>query len=206
MANMENGFKFLHEYCTFDEPDWLWIITGLSRNKDNSDGSHKFLRRMTVANHQDIDDVYTELHRLCYWDNTTYRMYVSLNARNSTKAFFNYQKKLMDVAVGLAQGREDSFNLSKKAGSLWKTELAQTQNRATKRVLLDVDTMDTRKIQLVKAQLLADRAVFRADHQTPNGHVFVVDAYDTRGLIDFAKREEILLDLQRDSMVFVEQW
>lgn len=206
MGNMKEAVKFLQDYCSFDEPNWLWIITGLSRNKDNSKDCHKFLRRMTVTSPEEIQEVYDEFHILCNHPDTMYRIYVSLNARDYVKALYDFQKKLIDIGVGLATQREDAMNLAKKAGSLWKTQLAQTQNRATKRVLLDIDTDDNSKINKLREMIVELSTVVHTDHATVSGRAIVIDACDTRGLVELAKKEEIPLDIQRDSMVFVEQW
>ena len=122
-------------------------------------------------------------------------------------AAINFQKKLVDVSVGLAKGQDDALVLSKKVGSLWKKELAQKRNRGTKRVLLDLDNCKSEQAQnvllFIKDSLTTTVHAYRP---TVSGFHIVFDACDTRGLMDFCKGYGVEADLQRDSMVFVGRW
>lgn len=203
---MNTSLQFLQSYCQFEQGQ-VWILTGLSRNKDNSSESHDFLRRLVLAKPSDIETCYQELRTLGNRKGTTYRIYISLNARDANKTFFNFQKKLLEINLGLYQGHQDALNLVTKVASLWKTELAQSQNRATKYFLLDVDDDKDGTIGLdINLFLLAQRIEPIVIHPTVSGTHIVIPACDTRSMVQFFKDRNFKVDIQKDSMVFVEQY
>ena len=79
----------LKSYCQF-EKNWVWILTGIARNKDN-ENSEKFRRRFVIKSHDDIEHSYHCLKEMMNKEGVTYRMYVSLNARDTLKTLFNFQ-------------------------------------------------------------------------------------------------------------------
>lgn len=204
---MSDAVTFLNEYCDFSDPHWVWILTGISRSKDNANADyHDYLQRLVLTKPEDVLECYKRIRQEAFHANTTYRMYVSLNARDAVKTVFSFQHKLLEIGCGLSKGQDDALQLAKKISSLWKSELAQNPNRATKRILLDIDTQDPVKITQVASYLETHGAVIRAKRRTPNGLHVVIDACDTRDFMAYVKEQNIPADLQRDSLVFVERW
>jgi hypothetical protein len=201
-----NTVNFMKNYCDFTNPHHVWIMTGMSRNKDNNGQGERFLRRLIVHKEQDIETCQNDILRNACDLNTIYRLYISLNSRDVVNSCFTFQKKLIDISLGLAKGHEDALVLSTKIGSIWKTELAQKCNRGTKRILLDVDNCQNRdKIQKILDYLFPLTTIHCAQ-PTVSGYAIVFNACDTRGLMLHCKELNIEADLQRDSIVFVDQW
>lgn len=201
-----NSIIFLEQYCIF-EPAWVWVMTGIARNKDNKDGKDSFLRRMVIAKKSDILDCYTEIHNLANVPGVTYRIYISLNARDANKAFFNFQKKLLEINLGLFQGHNDAQAQVTKIGSIWKTELQQTQNRATKYFLIDVDNDPNGLLTWDILRFIEENGInVVSTVKTVTGQHIVIKACDTRPIVDFCKKAGFAIDIQKDSMVFVEQF
>ena len=207
-----NAFEvndFLNSYCDFSNPNHVWMLKGISRNKDNDKTGVKFIRRLVMTCPEDFITCRNEILTLANDPNTTYRLYVSLNSRDAVNGAIQFQKKLIDVSIGLARGQEDALGLSKKIGSLWKTELEQKHNRGTKRILLDVDNEpDEHKAVAIVDYInkFMDTTV-HCMRKTVSGWAIVIDACDTRELIRLCKSAfRVEIDLQRDSMVFLEQW
>jgi len=206
---MNEPIEFLHKYCDFSNPNAVWMLKRISRNKDNNGTGVKFMRRLVLRKPEEIEECRTEIMKLADDPNTTYRLYVSLNSRDVVKGLFNFQKKLIDIGTDLARGIDDAVWMSKKVHSLWKTELEQRSNRGTKRILLDIDNenADTKAIAVVA--FLCKRTTVHAMRRTVSGYAISFDACDTRDLLEFVQSLDIKTDkntLQRDSMVFIEQW
>ena len=203
---MNESIQFLRNYCDFSNPNWVWMLKGISRNKDNETKSG-FFRRLILTSTDDIEPCYAEMHTLANNPDTNYRLYVSLNSRDVVKALFNFQRKMLDIGYGLARGLEDHLSMSKKVGSIWKTELEQNSCRGTKRFLLDIDDSD----ELVSASVASFLEIkcnipVLLNRKTVSGYHIVFDACDTREVMKFCEGNSINADLQRDSMVFVERW
>lgn len=203
-----NDLNFLNDYCYFNNDSEVWILKGLARNKDNKGNPdmHDFFCRRIINSIDDIIPCYEYICDQANHSGTIYRIYVSLNSRNVKKAFFNFQKDMMDIAYSLAVHEEsDSINKIKKLSSTWKTELEQKRNRYTKRFLLDVDDSNNHLDELLS--YLRDMPTsIHCIKDTVNGYAIVFNACDTRGLINFCKEIGIEASLHRDSMVFVSQF
>ena len=49
MTTIKESLDFLHSYCIFDNPNEIWILKGISRNKDNDENAGKDIEhRITV--------------------------------------------------------------------------------------------------------------------------------------------------------------
>jgi hypothetical protein len=208
---MNEALTFMHDYCDFSDPNCVWVMKGISRNKDNKNNPdmHRFMRRMILATPDDIESCYNEIHFVANDPKTIYRIYISLNSRNVFDATFQFQKKLVDIAQGLAKGHNDALQQAKKLGSIWKTELEQRYSRGTKRFLLDIDDCVEEPREIVGYLEREAKTTVHCCRQTVSGWGIVFDACDTRSLMMFCKEKGYVADentLQRDSMLFVEQF
>jgi len=201
---MNQACEFIKEYCDFSDPDCVWILKGVSRSKDNEKGFDRYMRRLVMANEDDIEKCYNDIKSMGNKKGTTYRVYVSLNSRNVIKGMFSFQKKLLDISHGVARGLDDMKKQTVKLASVWKTVLEQRDCRGTKRILLDVDDNNIDLLDDVVG-FFVDRDVnVYVARPTVSGYAVIVDACDLREYYDKFKDEEI--DVQKDSMVFVEKW
>lgn len=208
----QEALDFINGYCDFSNPNWVWILTGISRNKDHLSNFEKFMTRKVISSAEEIVPAYQDILLFANNPNTKYRIYISLNARDVVKTALEFQKRLFDINIGLAKGYNDALSLAKRIGSVWKTELAQTCNRGTKRILLDLDSQDELHfnglMQYINDPLFLNTTKLHAVRKTVSGYHIVIDACDTRQLMAYCKEWSIPIDskqLQRDSMVFVEQ-
>lgn len=203
---VNKNIHFLNDYCDFSNPNNVWILKGISRNKDNSNNPkmHKFFRRMVLTCSEDIKSSYEELWLMADDPLTTYRIYVSLNSRDVTKAAINFQKSLIDLSHGALTGNVENLNRIKLLSSVWKTELEQSTCRGTKRILLDIDDMDSRPDNVIEFIQNNCNTIVRCIRKTVSGWAIVFDACDTRELMRQCEAWKIKVDLQRDSMLFVE--
>ena len=199
-----SSLDFLHSYCQFEQPNHVWVLTGIVRNKDNGDSEHnKWMRRLIIRSPEDIESCYNDIKAMGNIKGVTYRMYCSLNARDVTKALFSYQRTLLDIGYDLFKNCDITLDHIKRMDSAWKTELLQTSNRATKRFLLDIDLDNGQLMDGILAYLETITTV-RAIRKTVSGYHIVFDACDTRELM--SKWKDYPIDLQRDSLLFVETW
>ena len=203
---VNKNIHFLNEYCDFSNPNNVWILKGISRNKDNTNNPEmeKFFRRMILTCPEDIVTSYKEIHLMANDPLTTYRIYVSLNSRDTIKATTQFQKTLIDISAGVANGNPEYLKRIKLLNSVWKTELEQSTCRGTKRILLDIDDMDSRPDNVIEFIHDNCKTTVRCVRKTVSGWAIVFDACDTRELMRQCEAWKIKIDLQRDSMLFVE--
>jgi len=207
-----NSINFIKEYCDFTNPEEVWILKGISRNKDNpNENMHRFMRRLVMSSPNDIEQCYKDIRGMGNQQNTSYRMYISLNSRNTVKGLFQFQKKLLDISYDVSRGIEDAKIQTIKLHSLWKTELEQKGCRGTKRVLLDVDNDDKLFLDKVITKVKELNTKIHVIQPTVTGYAVVIEACDMRPFYDVFgnnnnEGNNDYIDVQRDSMVFVEKW
>jgi hypothetical protein len=209
MYTNEEAIKFLEEYCTFENPNKVWILKGVSRNKDQTqENTEHFMRRFVVSKPEDIGKCYIDIKRMGNQKGTLYRLYVSLNSRDVIEGMFHFQKKLLDISHGVVRGIQDIIGQTHKLSSVWKTMLEQRCCRGTKRVLLDIDTRDEDLICRIQQYLGTKDILIHFLRKTPSGYAIIIPACDMRGFdMEFNKeKREKIIDIQRDSMVFVQRW
>ena len=205
MTTINNSIDFLRNYCQFEQPNHVWVLTGIVRNKDNKITTDwdRWMRRLIIRSQDDIVPCYNDIKAMGNIKGVNYRMYVSLNARDVTKTFFHFQQTLLQTSYDLCRGLEQIQDQIKRMDSIWKTELLQNNNRATKRFLLDVDAVDALLVSDIQTYLESITKV-HAVRATLAGYHIVFEACDTRGLMEKFKGAPI--DLQRDSLLYVESW
>ena len=198
------GILFLKSFCDFSNPNWVWILTGLDRPKENEKSI--FFKRYILTNFDDIEKYYNEC--LCLMNRNPqriYRIYISLNPRDTLKTFINIQKEFVNILnnlLVLKNTEKDFQNIC----SLWYKELSQSRNRGDKRFLLDIDTNDLDSVKKINDKFRDLNISVLFKRQTVNGYHYVFDACDTRELISFCAKEELDVQLIRDGMVFVERY
>jgi hypothetical protein len=207
---MNESIQFLKSYCTFDNPKEIWLLKGITRNKDNKGNpdAERFMRRLVIAKPEDIEPCYNDIKRMGNALGTIYRVYVSLNSRDTVKGLFNFQKKLLEISYDVSRDLDDAIEITKKIGSKWKTELEQKSNRGTKRFLIDIDEDDVNLLSKVLHEArkleLQGLTTVHTHRKTVSGYAVVMDACDIRGFLDTFKDREV--SIQKDSMLFVESW
>jgi len=117
-----------------------------------------------------------------------WRIYKSINKRDTRKAVKLLQKTLIDNPEHW-KGRIDS---------LWKTCLLQRECRAEKKMLIDLDTND-KDIYDKVIELIGDKLVLSV--KSPNGYNIVTEMIDTRLFDEFKN----VTTFNRDGYVFLER-
>jgi hypothetical protein len=206
-VNFEDSINFIKNYCIFEpKPNYVWILKGISRSKDNAPNSnfHKCMKRYIISSADQIEDCYCTWREYANDPSTVYRTYISLNARNIVKGFFELQKQLVDMNYDLSRGIIDPKVY--RIDSVWKTALEQNCCRATKRFLLDVDNCLNCPEGLIDYITQEMKQEIIISKHTNSGYAIVINACDTRGLSAYAKNNGIEMDIQKDSMVFVDKF
>lgn len=200
-VTIKDSLYFLEGYCKFS-PTEVYVLIGIVRNKDN-EKKDKWMRRLILRSTQDIANCYHDIKAMGDRKGVTYRMYVSQNSRDVTKTLFNFQPELIKIGYDLVRNNEQAVDRIKRIDSMWKTELLQNRNRGTKRFLLDVDSQKPELIDAIEECLFHTTTV-HAIRETVSGFHIVFDACDTRELMQKFKDDPI--EIQRDSLVFIETW
>jgi hypothetical protein len=135
--------KFLERYCAFEEGK-AYVLMLIPRKKENGTNTEKdklgLLQRRVITNMADARDA------LEYFDDFTarypkivFRVYITAEQRDLTKALFTLQEKLARMTRDLHYGNKEVFNRIVKLSSELKTTLCEKGCRAQKLFHFDVD-------------------------------------------------------------------
>ena len=176
------------------EPKTVHIYMMIKRKKENPEITCKQERCYRQVAYD--DDVAIRMLKAKTADKPgVYRIYKTVNARNTAKA----RKILLHWFV-------DGLYQDSTMNSVWTKALLQKECRATKRALVDIDTEDESKVRDVMlkiGQWMQDGRDIDADAElvkTPNGWHMVCEPFDKRILDEFD-----YADVDYDRFVFVEK-
>jgi hypothetical protein len=213
-VNRSDGVQFIKEYCDFSDPDNVWILSCIARNKENEQ-NNIFFKREIIRTSDYIEQAVLKLKALATLTTAQqnhkpiYRLYISLNSRNTRKAMFSYAKTAIDIISAMGNDGEKRYS---KMDTIWLNELAKSCHRGTKNFLIDVDNFNDDEHVLHYCEVL-NNAEIAVKHcrATPSGYAIVVKACNPTFLYGFATQVQAYnkpfdIDVQTDSMVFVEQF
>jgi hypothetical protein len=144
------------------------------------------LRRTTAGYQSDADD------------SLTFRLYVTVNARNAMDAYFNFRERMDGWVRDRLDGDEAAPRKFKRLDSYWKSELQKPAARDDTRLLFDLDEATAgEKSRLVST--LSDRTEVVTRRETPNGYHVVTEPFNYDEL-----DRDLNYELKTDGLLLVE--
>lgn len=101
-----------------------------------------------------------------------WRIYKTVNARDVEKARIWLLKRMIE-----------SPEVGGYVDSEWRTALLQTECKAEKKFMLDIDTKEDEKIDVLHGILLKDHINLIEKYETPKGWHYITEAFDTREVV-----------------------
>jgi len=191
----------LQDYSEFGD-NRVYLLMAIARKKENPEitSSGEIVFREVVKNEKDIDRKISKLQNACkrYGGAEKFRLYYSVNARNTLDAYFRYRERMDSWIEKKMNGQADIDDKLKRLDSHWKSELQKPHSRDETFFLYDLDTeSEEAKQQLV--QNLNEYTEIRLDVPTPNGHHFIVEAFNHTKMPEF----DFELERMNDRMFFL---
>ncbi|MDD3915445.1 MAG: hypothetical protein PHF76_12460 [Bacteroidales bacterium] len=130
-------------------------------------------------------------------------IYVSVNARDTKKAYVNFKKKLSDYELQAMFGQEEYKYQLSRLHKVWYSSLMQPNTRATKYFVVDVDTKNQEVLNKVIDTIEnfdCKGYTARVFHvkETRNGYHVVTSGFDKKvlsGIPDVSVQSDTLLYL-----------
>lgn len=197
---LKESIAFVTEYCDFKD-DRAYILMAISRRKFNEDvtNSQEKIHRRIVSSEQEVEYNIKHLFSMMQQNDLKYRLYLTVNPRSLTSAFFQFQSKLASMSEELFNGDDGTITRIERLGSEWKSTLHDPSNRATKNFQFDVDGSRYAFEKLL--EILAANTEILLTQETPNGfHIitqpfnhteieadYLYDEMDTDGMVHVAE-------------------
>lgn len=199
---------FLHDHCNFEE-NRVYVLFAIARKNENEDitTSTEIIFREVLKNETDIHRKVSKLRAACAGyepddvDAPTFRLYVTVNARDSQQAFFNYQERINGWVHDLLNGDDAARMKMKKVDSYWISELQKPENRDGALFLWDYDGEYEAPVGLQED--LKSKTEIVGTRETPNGYHIITTPFNYTDMgVDL--REVYNVELKTDGMVFLE--
>lgn len=201
------SLDLLKSHCVFDSPYDVYILLAVARKKNNIDitNSQEIVFREIIKKPEEIERKYSKIKTLTenYRDSEgreySFYTYVSVNPRNSMKAFFLLQNRFNTTLSEALSGVDVSLKF-KRIGGLWMSALANPNCRGSRKsFMVDLDTKDPDQLDYVFKEL-SKHTKTELVVETKNGYHILVKPFN-RTKFDIIG---IDLEIKTDALLFVE--
>ena len=204
---MVKGIELLKEHCEFDTKYDCYVLLAVSRKKDTPEitNGQEIVFREIIRHEKDIIRKYNKIINQAknYKDDNgkkfPFYVYVSVNARDSKKAFFKFQHRLMDWNLEIAQGSDQVHERIRRTDRHFISILASPDCRSKNRYfMIDYDQKDRIK-EFEKILNKTYKFDILLKQETKNGYHYKLRPFDRR--ISFG---DFNCEVKTDAQFFVE--
>ena len=186
----------LREYCEFG-PGRVYLLLALARSKENDEVDGPSAISKIVREAGDLEPAVAELDHAASRFDATYRLYLTVNARNTQRALFALRRSMDDWLEARLNGSTDVLRKFARIDGEFKSTLQSDGCRDETHFLFDLDDATATEADVLESEL-RERTTVRLRRRTPNGFHLVTDPFDYT-TFDTAVEYE----LKTDGLVFV---
>lgn len=199
--------SFLSDYCEFGA-NRVYILSAMARPKENESISHGSIPmfREIITDEEGIRRKYARLKTLAdhytpeEGGELTFRFYITANARDTEKAFYLYQKDLIEYSHKLATGHEQTREKIKRLDKEWESKLQSDGNKDDNYFIIDIDA-DDRSLFEETAKALEEETTLRASIKSPNGFHIITDPFNYPEFEPLQDEDEV--EIKTDGLMFL---
>lgn len=188
----------IQDYCEFG-PDRAYIMMAIARSKENDEirATDQPTIRKIIEDETEIGEKREQLeHAVSRFDNT-YRLYLTINARSTTDAFFLFRQEQEQWLKNIAFGNKNSLTNLKKIDHRWKSFLHKQPCRDDKLFLFDMDDATEEDADKLSADLAEETRIL-LKNPSPNGWHIITEPFN---YTEFESEHEY--ELKKDGMMFL---
>ncbi|WP_247730906.1 hypothetical protein [Halovivax limisalsi] len=188
-------------WCEFGEYR-AYILMAIARRAHNDDLTHRgeVVYRRVLCDVDDVQDQYDDLRALVARHDYTFRIYLSVNARNTLDAYFDFREEMNGWIHDLVAGDDHAIPKLGKVDSYWKSALHSPEARDDRCFQFDVDDVTDAEIDAFTDALDSQTTVLLT-RETPNGYHVLTEPFDYTAWEPPVAYD----DLDTDGQLFVEE-
>lgn len=208
--------ELLKKHCEFNTSYDVYVLLCVSRKKDvkNITNSQEIVFREIIRSEKDIIRKYNKIKNQAknYKDENgktyPFYIYVSLNARDSLKTFFYFQKRLIDWSEQLIKGSNTVHKQICRTDRQFLSILAKPECRSKNRYFM-IDLDEKNKLDKLITSLTTYNIPIETYHETKNGYHIKLKPFDRKIKEEIDKdwlEDNITIDweIKTDAQLFVE--
>ena len=190
----------------FDNDRQVYLMILIPRSKDNKivqsqETMHTHVR--TIKKLDDFDNCFIELDMIGESLNLRYNIYLTVNPRDTIKAYHAMKKKFVEWDYHLINGDQDSIRAIKKLDREWQTCLQlETSKSQCNYFLIDIDSKEINCINNIKNILKSiTQNKIEYENETRNGYHLLVKPFDSREFIEYVCAQKYPVELLKDRLI-----
>ncbi|MFP8958893.1 hypothetical protein ACLI4Y_19520 [Natrialbaceae archaeon A-CW3] len=198
MSN-HNAVEAIREWCEFGEYR-TYILMAIARSTHNDDlsSNSEISYRKVIHDEDDIERAYTDLLALVGGHDYLFRIYLTVNARNTLKAYFNFREEMDGWIRDIFYGDEHAAEKLSRVDSYWKSALHRPEARDDRYFLFDLDDISDLERDEFLVQIPTD---VHTTVTTPNGYHVVTEPFNYTDWDPTVEYD----DLDTDGQLFIDE-
>lgn len=192
------------EFLNFEDSKNVYVMFAIARSKSNSELTAKkqIVIRKVIRHMEHFEHGLEEMRAICKERGHKFYIYISVNSRSTMKGYAIMKHKMCDMENHMMMGDIEQFR--KYLGRVdkeWYSALMQTNSKATKYHMLDVDVPNENFVDSL-IEMIEDQPHSPKCHvkrRSRNGWHVVVDGFDSRILEEFDD-----VEVNKDGLLFLD--
>jgi hypothetical protein len=171
----------------------------MARKKENPEISYNTekMMRMEARDEKGLREKLPELIARTQEHEEQFRIYISINRRNTMDAMFLLRDQMEDWLKQSLQGNDQIREKFDRIGSEWKSCLQEEAAKHDGHFLFDLDDPEGGDIGEMRG-ILEDETEILLERSTPNGHYFITDGFNHNKI-----ETDIQHEKKFDAMTFI---
>lgn len=170
----------IEDWCEFGYgDDRVYILRAVARQKDNPDLTHnsEIVYRKILRSEAEIAQKYEELLAVLGTHPNTFRIYLTVNARNVVDAYFNFQGTMNRWTRDLLSGDANATRLISELDERWKSALHSPEAQDDSYFMYDLDDVSSQEAARFVEALREETEVLTC-RATPAGYHVLTAPFD----------------------------
>jgi hypothetical protein len=187
----------LRQLCTFG-PDRVYILLAIARAKENPEvaASERPTLREVVTEAEELPEKAARLDHAASRFDATYRLYLTVNARDALAATFRLRRRMDDWLEMRLHGNDEVTEKFKRVDSEYVSVLQSDRCADDSEFIFDLDDASAVDAERLEAELGA-RTTVRTVRETPSGYHVVTAPFDYT-----AFESDVAYELKTDGLLF----
>lgn len=183
----------------------IYMLFAIARSKNNEGitAKQQIVIREPVRSPDSYPHKIEKIKSAARLRNLKFYIYISVNARDTKKAYANFKKKLTEYELQAMFGQDEYKYQLSRLHKVWYSSLMQPNTRATKFFVVDIDTKNPETLEKVITSIKTfehkgHKANVYHVQETRNGYHVVASSFDPRllkGLENVSVQHDTLLYL-----------
>jgi len=189
------------DWCEFGK-NRAYILMCFSRRKFNPDitNSQEIIHRRVLTAEDQVEDQLADLYALMNRHELHFRLYLTVNARDTVSTYYGFIQEMMDRSEQLYNGDDGAHTVIERMGSEWKSTLHKEAHKDDQYFHFDLDDVTNSEAMRFKNQC-NDVSDVVGQFQSPNGWHVITEPFNYTTWTPIVEYDE----MDTDGMIHIDE-